>query len=368
MTITTDPIELPAADAPWTAWRDYGLSWGWSRQWVLPQPTAPDTQPVTASRSLTVHAYQEDQPGRRWQALYDATWAGYRAWYATLGSATPTEAECRTALIEHMPELVDQWDRLSELTDDPLAPLMLSMWGLPKFAVGCSQIIVPGERPVVARNYDYDPLLFEGVIASTNWSGKRRVIGTSDLLWGLLDGMNEDGLVASLTFGGRQGAGEGFGIPLVIRYLLETCTEVDQAVEALRRIPIAQSYNIALADRSGRHATVFVAPGESAIVSDLTASTNHPLSTVERPEHAERFRSLERQNLLLSLDDDLVDAMLSSPLRSDEFDVGFGTLYTVVYEPGADSTESVATWHWPDASWTRRFDDRDEVRTVILAA
>ncbi len=193
------------------------------------------------------------------------------------------------------------------------------------------------------------------------------MIGTSDLLWGLLDGMNEDGLVVSLTFGGRTGSGDGFGIPLVIRYLLETCTQVDQAVSALQRIPIAQSYNVALVDREGRHATVFVAPGEPAIVSDLTASTNHRLETVERPEHARRFLSQERQDLLLGLEGDLIESLLEPPLRSDEFDAGFGTLYTVIYEPGTEAAESVATWHWPDESWERRFDDRDEVRTVILS-
>ena len=56
----------------------------------------------------------------------------------------------------------------------------------------------PGRRtrlePVLVRNYDYDLSLFEGVVASTNWSGHRSVLGTSDLLWGLLDGLNEDGL------------------------------------------------------------------------------------------------------------------------------------------------------------------------------
>lgn len=364
MTTFTEPIEMPDLDAPWTSWRDHGMSW--SRYWVTPESFEAQFFSPTTERSMTVHAYQEDRPGPRWRALYDATWSAYRGWYATLGSAMPTLTECRAALEEHMPELVPHWDRVSKLTDDPLAPLMLSMWGLPKFAVGCSQIIVPGERPKIARNYDYDPLLFEGVIASTNWSGQRRVIGTSDLLWGLLDGMNEDGLVVSLTFGGRTGSGDGFGIPLVIRYLLETCTRVDQAVSALQRIPIAQSYNVALADREGGHATVFVAPGEPAIVSDLTASTNHRLETVERPEHARRFLSQERQDLLLGLEGDLIESLLSPPLRSDEFDAGFGTLYTVIYEPGTDAAESVATWHWPDASWERRFDDRDEVRTVIL--
>ena len=37
----------------------------------------------------------------------------------------------------------------------------------------------------------------------------------SDCLWGLLDGMNDDGLGVSLTFGGRRVLGDGFGIPIV---------------------------------------------------------------------------------------------------------------------------------------------------------
>ena len=87
------------------------------------------------------------------------------------------------------------------------------------------------------RNYDYDQALFEAVIASTDYSGDRRVLGTSDMLWGLLDGMNEDGLAVSLTFGGRPDVGDGFGIPIVLRYVLETCATVEEAVSALRGFP-----------------------------------------------------------------------------------------------------------------------------------
>jgi predicted choloylglycine hydrolase len=64
--------------------------------------------------------------------------------------------------------------------------------------------VLPGEQPALVRNYDYDQALFEAVIASTDYSGRRRVLGTSDMLWGLLDGMNEDGLAVSLTFSSPQ--------------------------------------------------------------------------------------------------------------------------------------------------------------------
>ena len=61
-----------------------------------------------------------------------------------------------------------------------------------------------GEAPALVRNYDYSPDLCEWVVLSTAWTGLR-VLGMSDCLWGLLDGMNDAGLAASLTFGGRRG-------------------------------------------------------------------------------------------------------------------------------------------------------------------
>src|SRR6478752_4359786 len=186
-----------------------------------------------------------------------------------------------------MPELIPTWERLCRLSgDEPVAARMLSMWRLPAFAVGWSQVVLPGEQPALVRNYDYDQALFDAVIASTDYSGRRRVLGTSDMLWGLLDGMNEDGLAVSLTFGGRPDVGDGFGIPVVLRYVLETCATVGQAISALRQIPVSQSYNVAVVDRTGDHATVFVAPGQPAEVSVMRATTNHRLDRVENLSHA----------------------------------------------------------------------------------
>ena len=253
------PPPLPSPDSHWREWLAYGLSWASA---IMPTRAPWQAPAVDPGRTMTLHSYREAEPGPRWQALYDATWPGYRSWYTREGlAARPSLDECRAKLSEHLPELVPTWERLCELSgNDPVAARMLSMWRLPAFAVGCSQVVLPGEKPVLVRNYDYDQALFEAVIASTDYSGDRRVLGTSDLLWGLLDGMNEDGLAVSLTFGGRQDVGDGFGIPLVLRYVLETCATVGQAVSALQRIPVSQSYNVALVDITGAHATVFVSP------------------------------------------------------------------------------------------------------------
>jgi predicted choloylglycine hydrolase len=359
---------LPAPDSHWREWATYGLSWAAGR------PPAADSARaglVDCGGTMTVHAYRETEPGRRWQALYDATWPAYRSWYTRDGlAARPSLPECQQALTRYLPELIPTWVRLCRLSgDDPVAARMLSMWRLPAFAVGCSQVVLPGEQPALVRNYDYSQALFEAVIASTDYSGRRRVLGTSDMLWGLLDGMNDDGLAVSLTFGGRPDVGEGFGIPIVLRYVLETCAAVEQAVSAVRRIPISQCYNVALVDNAGDHATVFVTPGRPAEVSRQHATTNHRLDHVEYPSHAARFNSVGRLSRLEEVragapsSREMVAAMLAPPMRNEQFDAGFGTLYTAEYRPA----EKLATWHWPAIAWTRGFDDPDDVREVRLA-
>ena len=104
-------------------------------------------------------------------------------------------------------------------------------------------------------------------------------------------------------------------------------------------------------------------------MSELHATTNHRLDQVEHPSHAARFNSVGRLSRLDELrtgdpsSGQLVAAMLAPPIRNDQFEAGFGTLYTAEYRPAA----GVATWHWPETSWTRGFDDPDDIREVRLA-
>jgi predicted choloylglycine hydrolase len=90
-----------------------------------------------------------------------------------------------------MPELAEVHAQLVALAGgDDTAAAMLTLWNPPPFIVACSQVVVPdreGGEPVLLRNYDYDPRLFEATIYRSRWSA-RRVLGTGDCLWGLVDG------------------------------------------------------------------------------------------------------------------------------------------------------------------------------------
>lgn len=314
---------------------------------------------MTHPDSLTFHHINEPEPGERWQLLFQALWPGYRSWYLQDGDAArPDLEQAAKALRRFMPELVPTWSRLVELTgDDPTAARMLTLFDPPRFLPGCAQLAVPGPEPMLVRNYDYHPDLLERVVYSSRFAG-RRVIGTGDCLWGLLDGMNDDGLVASLTFAGERGSGTGFAIPLVLRYLLETAGGVAEGVQVLRRIPVHMAYNVMLLDPQGRRCTVLVRPGAPAEVFDLPAVTNHRGTTPRDPAHAARFRSIERQRALFELLDDApepagaIDAFLRPPLYNTEFGRGFGTLYTAGYRPTVGTVE----YAWPGSRWTLGFD------------
>jgi predicted choloylglycine hydrolase len=252
---------------------------------------------------------------------------------------------------------------------DATTASMLTGWNMPAFAPACSQVVINTGQRALIRNYDYHPDLFEQVVMSTRFF-ERQVIGTSDCLWGLLDGMNSDGLAISLTFGGARGSASGFGIPLVVRYLLEVAGTVDDAVTAVSRIPVAMSYNLTLTDRTGDYRTVYLAPGVFE-QRDCPLATNHRFDAPEDPAHARRFRSLERQAHLRGLlaeqlpPDHVAEEFLRTPLRSPHYANGFGTLYTADYRP--DSGE--VHYRWPGTTWSRRFTSTDaEIRLDVPAA
>jgi len=256
-----------------------------------------------------------------------------------------------------MPELVPTWQRLSAmLGEDPDAAAALALWNPPPFLTGCSQAAVLPGGPALVRNYDWDYRLFDAVVARTSWGG-RRVLGMLDCLWGLLDGVNDAGLAVSLTFGGRPQSGQGFGIPLVIRYVLQTCTTADEAVRALRRVPVHMSYNVTVLDRGGSRATVYLAPDRPARATRRAVATNFQ-GKVEWAPYAAAIRTVERQERLeelLTAGADAVSvvaACLRPPLYATRFGAGFGTLYTAEYRPG----EGVARYYWPGHTWEHSLD------------
>lgn len=313
-------------------------------------------------------AIRDRGPGTAWAERFRHYWPAYRRWWLSEGDAArPGLADCRQALETHMPELVPLHQRLTALAggSDRVARF-LSMYCPPPYLVACSQAVWPGAEPRLVRNYDYDPRAFDALVLHTDWLG-RRVVGLTDCLIGLLDGINEDGLAVSLTFGGRSAVGPGFGIPVVLRYVLETCGNVDEAVAALTRIPCHMAYNVTVLDRRREHRTVFVNPDRPAVVTDAAAVTNHQPDT-DPPTHEWGATSMEREEFLLAQltrqpgpADEFTGAFLWPPLYSFQFDKGFGTLYTAAYHPAGGGLDLL----WPGVTWRQSIQQFEEGSRII---
>ena len=320
---------------------------------------------------FSFRSIEELELGAKWQAVFAERWPHYREWFLREGEAArPSYATSARMLRAHMPELMPAYDRVVELAGgSDLAARMLSLYKPPPYLAACSQgAWMRHGDPVLVRNYDYAPSRMEGVIWSTGIL--RRVIGMSDCLWGLLDGMNDAGLAVSLTFGGRRVLGDGFGIPIVVRYLLETCEDVSSAREALARLPFSLAHNLTLVDRGGDVLTAYVSPDREPIFREFPVATNHQ-GIVEWPEQARATRTIERERHIVDLLDDpdttgssFEDAFLRAPLFSTAYGSGFGTLYTAAYRPAS----GLADFRWPAFSWRLGFDSFEESEhTEVLA-
>ncbi len=314
----------------------------------------------------------EDQPGPVWQALFARHWPAYRAWFLrSSGVGLPGYLESRRALREHMSELVPTWERLVELAGGgDVESRFLSMWCPPPYIGGCSQAIwidpSGNEEPALLRNYDFAPLLLEGSWLATRWSGQR-VAALGDCLWGALDGVNESGLAAALSFGGRTVSGTGFGIPLVLRLVLEVAEDTASAIRLLQRVPASMCYSITLLDRRGDWATVFVSPDRPTEVTRLKVVTNFQ-HKVEWEQHARATQAVQRRDGLQGLVDggvpmrQVVDGLLRAPLYQSAFLRGHGTLYSAIYRPRSGQVELL----WPQQSWAQSLTDFTEGQRDIV--
>ena len=313
-------------------------------------------------------AIEEAKPGSKWLKRFEKNWPFYKTWFLSEGlDERPGYLTSSNKLEELMPELFPVYEDLCKLVGGgDLEARFLSHWCPPPYMSGCSQIAWVKGGPSLIRNYDYGIEFFEGTVMKTNWL--KGVIGMTDSCWGLLDGINEDGLIASLTFGGRKVTGKGIGIPLIIRYILETCSNVHQAVEVLVRVPVHMSYNVTLIDKNGEFYTVYLSPDRAADVTTTWAvGTNHQ-HEVEWPDYARMSKTVERKEILdkswlneNETRETLIQKFLQPPLYNTNFKKRFGTLYTAVY----DSSQGSIDLFWPHLHVRQSFNHFEERKDMI---
>ena len=326
--------------------------------------------------AFTFSAVSDDPTGGNLQSAFGLRWPAYAKWYTSGvdNRERPSAELCRAQLLAHMPELLPSYDHLIHrlspyISDAHLLPKLLSLYNAPAFVAGCTQAVWQrDEQTALIRNYDFPHQLWDAMLLHSNWNGTR-VMAMTDCLWGVLDGINEHGLTVSLSFGGQLAVSDGFGVTLILRYILEFCQTTAEACAVLQRIPVSMAYNIVVMDRLGHHRVVFIGPDKKAEITELVSTANHqPDAQIEtdmdilsdsrvRDRFLQSRLSDPRQTL-----DHLQQLFLSSPLyRSSKDAKGWGTIYTSRYQPHQGSVSII----WPHQQMTQSFDHFQDMQLHI---
>ena len=312
---------------------------------------------------FTFRSFFEDRVGYAWQREFKRLWPAYRNWFLRYGeSDRPTYLESLQALKQYMPELLPTYEAMVEAAGGgDHAARFLAQYKPPPLFRGCSQAVYIQDEPVIVRNYDYSPYVFDGLLMRSRFD-QRAVIAMIDCMSGALDGMNENGLAISMSFGGKEEFGDGFGITLLIRYLLEYATNVKEAVELARDIPIHGSYNLTLLDAGANHATLEIAADAPTRVTTSAIATNHQ-QLGSWPLYEEKVQTDLRHQHLGTLvtgqqhsAESFAQQFLQPPLFNTKFARGFGTLYTAAYYP----CRRECHYLWPENAWRFNFENFEE--------
>jgi predicted choloylglycine hydrolase len=211
--------------------------------------------------------------------------------------------KCRVVVNDLYPEMIEEFkgyaEGLGTREDELLWHYTLGVTG------GCSGIALrtPGGM-FVGRNYDF-----------FYWENRRHLICTrpdigfahigmhEGLVGGRFDGLNEKGLYVSFNGAGPHPdpASPGMSFHLIVRYLLEKCSDAREAQEALLTLPVKEPKSYLVVD--GEDAFVAEVHPEKRAVrrmeGDVLMVTNHfkDASMVdymrEWPNSVSRYRKLE---------------------------------------------------------------------------
>lgn len=309
--------------------------------------------------NFTFRALSEDGLGAIWQRQFKSLWPAYKRWFLRYGEADrPTYLESAKALKRHLPKFVPVYEAMVDLAGGgDHAARFLAQYCPPPLFRGCSQAVYLADEAVLVRSYDYSPYVFDGILMRTQFD-QRQVIAMLDCMSGVLDGINDDGLAVSMSFGGREEFGEGFGISILLRYLLEYAGNVAEACELIKSIPVQGAYNIMLLDRDNNFQTIALAAGREPQLLGTTVSTNHQADS-HWPLYEEKVITHARFQFLTDITTahvhnarEFARQFLQAPLYHTQFARGFGTLYDAAFYPQRNTCE----YFWPEQVWEFNFE------------
>ncbi|KGX88722.1 C45 family autoproteolytic acyltransferase/hydolase [Pontibacillus marinus] len=187
---------------------------------------------------------------------------------------TVEEQEVKDTITKFAPGVWDELLGIRDALEWPMERVLMEFGGyrLEYVRSGCS--ILTGENYLI-RNYDYQPKTYEGrYIFFQPTDQGYAIAGPTQRITGRMDGMNEKGLVLGYNFMHRKKPGDGFICCMIGRLILESCANVQEAVEMLKEIPHRHSFSYVVYDASGETYVVEATPrGVEVRQSDVC--TNH---------------------------------------------------------------------------------------------
>ncbi|PCK23098.1 choloylglycine hydrolase [Bacillus pumilus] len=229
---------------------------------------------------------------------------------------------------------------------------------------GCSHCVMQGkktadQKTVMLRNYDFSPMFDDMRLVTTHMKGLAFHTGSSLLLFGRSDGMNEHGL--SVTFsacgppignepGLKPPAVAGLQVYHVIRFVLEHCETVEDAIRSIQEMPVASNVHLMLADRKGEAAAIEMIDGQKAVrrpEHGYIAATNHPLADQTAIGLTKHHSVVRYQMLIKALEEqrsseslvELFQTEYPNGLTVHNYEELFGTMRTVMFHPEEGTLE-----------------------------
>ncbi|WP_409292925.1 C45 family autoproteolytic acyltransferase/hydolase [Peribacillus sp. SCS-37] len=242
-----------------------------------------------------------------------------------------------TLLSKYIPEVIEEIHGLANALQWSIDDAIREFGGyyLEYGKSGCS--IITGTDYLI-RNYDSHPGSYEGRFTLYQpTDGGYAVIGPSMQITGRIDGMNEKGLSMGYNFINRIHSGDGFICNMIGRMILETCSNVEDAIDLLKEIPHRTSFSYVLLDPKGDSYVVEASP-RSVIARKSSTSTNHFEMLLEENRYRmddskRRQQIMEKQQKLGVYEAFSLLNNIDEQVFSEKYDASSGTLHTSAYIP-----------------------------------
>jgi len=169
-------------------------------------------------------------------------------------------AECIRECEEVFPEVLEEIKGLADGTKNmylDFASFIFCMYCF-EFDNWCTCFAFEDDNHVVlGRNSDFAVSIEDQYESAFYRPGSGySFIGNSTAMVQMEDGINEHGLAAGLTFIFSRQIKPGLNAGILLRFILEKCKTVKEALDSLAQIPMSSAQTLIMADKSGDMAVV----------------------------------------------------------------------------------------------------------------